>query len=76
MANAHEELTRQMLDWIEHHPLPYSEVLSVWRSSCPRLTIWEDACAEGLIETRHGYAGPVSVSEKGRKLLQACPQHF
>jgi hypothetical protein len=76
MANAHEGLTLQMLEWIEHHPLSYSEVLSVWRSTCPRMTIWEDACAEGLIETRHGYAGPVSVSEKGRQLLRTFPRHF
>ena len=72
---AHEGLTLQMLDWIERRRCTYSEVLDVWRSSCPQLTVWEDACAEGLIETRHGYAGPVSVSEKGRKLLQGLPRH-
>lgn len=69
MANAHDNLTLQMLDWLQQRPHSYSEVMEVWRSSCPRLTIWEDACADGLIASEGGASGRVFVSEKGRRLL-------
>ena len=42
-------LTRQMLEWIASRPRTYAEVVEVWRTSCPRLSIWEDALADGLI---------------------------
>ena len=45
MNRSHDALTLQMLDWIADGTYSYAEVLDVWRSSCPRLTIWEDACA-------------------------------
>ncbi|CAN7703507.1 hypothetical protein LJR289_005716 [Pseudoduganella sp. LjRoot289] len=72
MATAHETLTLQMLEWIQSQPHSYAEVLDVWRSSCPRLAIWEDACADGLIACERGCAGLVSVSEKGRRRLRAA----
>ncbi|NVD70512.1 hypothetical protein D0T25_04175 [Duganella sp. BJB488] len=72
MANAHDNLTLQMLDWLQQRPHSYSEVMEVWRSSCPRLTIWEDACADGLIASEGGASGQVFVSEKGRRLLQSA----
>ncbi len=72
MTNAHDSLTLQMLDWLQQRPHSYSEVMEVWRSSCPRLTIWEDACADGLIASEGGYSGRVFVSEKGRRLLQSA----
>jgi hypothetical protein len=30
-------------------PRPYEEVIDAWRTSCPRLTVWEDAIDRGLI---------------------------
>ena len=61
-------LTRQMLEWISSHPKTYAEVLEVWRTSCPRLSIWEDACIGGLVEYDAG-SRAVTVSAKGKKLL-------
>lgn len=31
------------------HPRPYREVIEAWRTSCPRLTVWEDATDAGLV---------------------------
>jgi hypothetical protein len=42
-------LTRQLLEWISDKPRTYAEVLEVWRTTCPRFSIWEDACMDGLI---------------------------
>jgi hypothetical protein len=50
--------------------------MDVWRSSCPRLTIWEDAQADGLVavERHPEIAGGKSIAvltERGRKAMDA-----
>jgi len=69
MERSHETLTLQMLQWIEQGTHSYSEVLDVWKSTCPRLTIWEDACIDGLVDSTAGMSGTVSLTEKGKQLL-------
>ena len=61
-------LRRQMLEWIAERPREYVEVMEAWRTSCPRLSIWEDACLDGLIEYESG-TGKVTLSSTGRALL-------
>ena len=50
MSTATEALTIQMLQWISERPRVYAEVLDAWHTTCPRLSIWEDACGDGLID--------------------------
>lgn len=69
MSDAKYALTLQMLEWIGARPRDYREVMEAWRTSCPRLTIWEDAWSEGLL-ARDPETGDVSISEKGRALLE------
>jgi hypothetical protein len=69
MNRSHDALTLQMLDWIAHGTHSYAEVLDVWKSSCPRLIIWEDACADGLVDSAPGMSGMVTLTEKGKNLL-------
>jgi hypothetical protein len=45
-----DALTRQLLEWIGEQPRGYVETMDAWRTSCPRLTIWEDALSAGLIQ--------------------------
>lgn len=42
-------LTRDLLAWLERAPRTYTETMEAWRSHCPRLSIWEDALADGLV---------------------------
>jgi hypothetical protein len=42
-------LTLQMLAWLAGGQRTYGEVMDAWRTSCPRLSIWEDALADNLI---------------------------
>jgi hypothetical protein len=51
----------------------YSEVVATWKTSCPRLTIWEDAADCGYVarETIAGVGLFVTVTEDGEKLLRA-----
>jgi hypothetical protein len=68
-------LTLQFLAWLTERPRTYGEAMDAWRSSCPRLSIWEDAMGEGLIELGEGRSRGrhVCVTAKGRALLPAAP---
>jgi len=61
-------LRLQLLEWLTLRPRTYSETLDAWRTSCPRMSIWEDACIDGLIESPTGNPF-VTISSKGRALL-------
>ena len=63
-----EALRRQMLEWIAVCPRDHSEVMEIWRTSCPRLSIWEDACIDGLIDYEPG-TGKVILSAAGKAFL-------
>jgi hypothetical protein len=63
-------LRRQMLEWIAVRPRDYAEVMESWRTSCPRLSIWEDACLDGLIDYEPG-TGKVILSDAGKASLSA-----
>jgi hypothetical protein len=69
MTDPRISLTVQMLEWIVETPRSYLDVLDVWKTSCPRLSIWEDACADGLLESEPGRDGLVRLTAKGQALL-------
>ena len=62
-------LTRQLLEWIAEKPRSYREALDVWKSTCPRHTIWEDAMEQGLIECGADRDGVLALTELGRNRL-------
>jgi len=39
----------QFLAWIAERDRSYAETMEAWRTSCPRLSVWEDATLEGLV---------------------------
>jgi hypothetical protein len=41
--------TLELLAWISERPRSYVETMEAWTSHCPRLTVWEDAIADGLV---------------------------
>lgn len=66
-------LTRDFLAWVAREPRSYTEAMEVWRSSCPRFTIWEDALADGLVQVKSRGSsfghGVVVLTPRGRALL-------
>jgi D-3-phosphoglycerate dehydrogenase len=66
-----DALILDLLEWIGPRPRPYREVIEAWRTSCPRLPVWEDANDRGFIVHHHapGAHATVSVSAAGRKFL-------
>jgi D-3-phosphoglycerate dehydrogenase len=67
-----EALVIDLLEWIGPTPRPYAEVLEAWRTSCPRLPVWEDATERGFIARHHvpGGGALVSVSAAGAEHLR------
>jgi hypothetical protein len=53
MQTAAHALTQQFLAWVAEAPRSYAEA-EAWRRSCPHLSIWEDAIADGLIQFENG----------------------
>ena len=66
-------LVLDLLEWLCKTPRPYSEVMETWRTSCPRLPVWETANERGFIEHIHAPGEParVGVSARGREHLAA-----
>ncbi len=67
-----DALILDLLEWIGSSPRPYAEVLEAWRTSCPRLPVWEDANDRGFIARHHepGDGALVSVSAAGEEHLR------
>jgi hypothetical protein len=51
-----EALILDLLEWLAGGERSYTEVMDAWRTSCPRLPVWEDANDRGLVITEevHG----------------------
>ena len=39
----------QFVEWIAARPRTYAEAMAAWRTTCPRLSAWEDAVEDGLV---------------------------
>jgi D-3-phosphoglycerate dehydrogenase len=72
MSDTVENLLLDLLGWLGTSPRPYDEVLDAWRTSCPRLPVWEEANSRGFIERRSGPRPTVAVSPIGSEHLRTC----
>jgi hypothetical protein len=54
MSTAVSNLMLQFLDWVATSPRTYADAMAAWRTSCPRLSIWEDALLEELVQIEPG----------------------
>ena len=71
MQPAAHALTQQFLAWIAEAPRSYGEA-EAWRRSCPHLSIWEDAIADGLVRFANGANmrdSRLVLTPRGRALL-------
>jgi hypothetical protein len=73
MADPVDALILDLLEWIGPHSRPYAEVLDAWRTSCPRLPVWEEAMQRGFVDHVHAAGQPalVVVSARGQAHLKA-----
>jgi len=70
---APKALVMDLLAWVAARPRTYRETMEAWRTSCPRLPVWEDAIGHGLVAVVCGDDGigkpGVRLTLKGRALL-------
>jgi hypothetical protein len=73
MSETADPLVLDFVEWVAREPRAYAEVIATWKTSCPRLTIWEDAADRGLVarETLPGVGLIIAVTADGEKLLRA-----
>jgi hypothetical protein len=60
--------TTQLLAWIAERPRSYRETIEAWKTSCPRLSVWEDALADELVRVERG---SVVLTAAGSDLLSS-----
>jgi hypothetical protein len=74
-ADAPTPLILDLLEWLAAGPRAYAEMMEAWRTSCPRLTVWEDAVDLGLVERvfdAESSRSRVVLTERGRSTLIAA----
>jgi hypothetical protein len=73
MADPVEPLILDLLEWIGPRARPYAEVVEAWRTSCPRLPVWEEANQRGFIDHLHEQGRPamVALTHSGRAHLRS-----
>ena len=72
MKMENRSLILDLVEWVNKKPRTYAQVMDAWRTSCPRLTIWEDAVDRGYVVRISGVKSTamVEVTQAGRKFLQ------
>ncbi|XUM24445.1 hypothetical protein ACRAVF_15425 [Bradyrhizobium oligotrophicum S58] len=72
MAGSADPLVLDFVEWVARAPRSHAEVVATWRTSCPRLTVWEDAADLGYV-TREAIAGGgivITVTDAGAQVLR------
>jgi hypothetical protein len=66
-----ETLIVDLLEWLANGERTYEQVMDAWRTSCPKLPVWEDANDRGLITREHANGRTVvRVSLLGLSFLE------
>ena len=69
--SALENLVLDLLEWLARFDRTYEDVMNAWRTSCPKLPVWEEASDRGLLtrEVRNG-SSIVRITPQGTELLR------
>ena len=62
MTDTVDNLILDLIEWVGRTERTYQETMDAWRTSCPRLPVWEDATERGFVET---------APENGRSIVRA-----
>ena len=67
-------LVLELLSWVAARPRSYGETMEAWRTSCPRMPVWEDATTNGLVTVVPAEGGmrdnAVRLTAEGRAFLE------
>ncbi len=76
MTLENQSLVLDLVEWIAREPRRYEEVMDAWRTSCPRLSIWEDALDRGYVVRDNGGESLVKLTEAGEAFLKCGGRHL
>ena len=67
-----DSLVLDLLEWVAAEPRSYAQTMDIWRTSCPRLAVWEEAVDRGLVMRVPALAGRarIALTNGGRTFLQ------
>ncbi len=75
MSDSPSLIMIQFLAWVADRPRSYAETMDAWRTSCPRLSVWEDAVIANWVRLEGEGGRAVKLTERGVAVLrQALPQ--
>lgn len=77
MTDPVEALIVDMVEWLAEAPRGYAEAQNAWRTSCPRLPVWEEAAERGLVARvalEDGAPG-LAPTPAGRVLISSRATH-
>ena len=70
MSDTVDALILDLLEWVASGERSYAEVMEAWRTSCPRLPVWEEASDRGLVaRAQVGGRAVVMATAAGLALL-------
>jgi hypothetical protein len=70
-------LVIDLIQWVAAGTRTYRETMEAWRTSCPRLPVWEDAVEAGFIEITRADGRDeltVCVTPRGVAFLASHPR--
>ena len=71
MTQTVQVLVLDLLEWLTRQERSYEETMDAWRTSCPKLPVWEDVNDHGLVRVEHGDGGSaVRVTPAGIEFLR------
>ena len=71
MTETVEPLILDLLEWLARKDRSYGETMDAWRTSCPKLPVWEEANGRGLVCTEQGHGrSAVRLTPTGMELLR------
>lgn len=67
-----DSLVFDLVEWIAKEPRTYAQTMDAWRTSCPRLAVWEEAQDRGFVVRECTSAGGVRVraTQSGLRFLK------
>jgi len=70
MSDSPSLIMIQFLSWVADRPRSYAETMDAWRTSCPRLSVWEDAVIADLVRLEGEGGRAVRLTDRGAALLR------
>ena len=56
-----QPLILDLLEWLDKEPQPYLAVMEAWRTSCPRLPVWEEANRRRFVRREREAGQPLAI---------------